>query len=86
MWDSRDMYLRVVDRFGDQLISAFVTASNHRFLLLHDTKHEDGVKSFFADLHELFIKATLNPLYIDGEPITSTAFSDKVLILAKKYL
>ncbi|PXF47582.1 Trafficking protein particle complex subunit 2 [Gracilariopsis chorda] len=86
MWDTRDMYLKVVDRYNDQLISAFVTPSNYRFLLLHDSRHEDGVKPFFNDLHELFVKATLNPLYVDNEPITSTAFHDKVLLLARKYL
>lgn len=62
----------------------FIT--DYRFLLLHDARHEDGVKPFFNDLHELFVKATLNPLYIDNEPITSTAFHDKVLLLARKYL
>lgn len=59
---------------------------DYRFLLLHDTRQDDGVKPFFTDLHDLFVKATLNPLYIDAEPITSTAFHDKVLLLARKYL
>lgn len=116
MWDTRDMYLKVVDRFNDQLISAFVTASSknsaslihikhfaprsfarlfcgsnhvssdHRFLLLHEPRQEDGVKPFFSDLHDLFIKATLNPLYVDSEPIKSTAFHDRVLVLVRKYL
>lgn len=57
-----------------------------RFLLLHESRQEDGVKQFFTDLHDLFIKATLNPLYVDNEPITSTAFHDKVLLLARKHL
>lgn len=60
--------------------------SDYRFLLLHDTRQEDGVKSFFTDLHEIFVKATLNPLYIDMSPITSATFHDKVLLLARKYL
>ncbi len=41
---------------------------------------------FFNDLHELFVKFTLNPLYIDGDPIKSSSFNDRVLILARKYL
>ncbi|CDF35916.1 unnamed protein product [Chondrus crispus] len=86
MWDTRDMYLRVVDRYHDQSISAFVTPSNYRFLLLHDTGEEDGIKHFFTDLHDLFIKATLNPLYVESEPIRSTSFHDKVMLLARKYL
>lgn len=59
---------------------------DYRFLLLHDARQEDGVKPFFCDLHDLFVKATLNPLYIDNDPITSTSFNDKVLLLARKYL
>lgn len=64
----------------------YISNTDYRFLLLHDSRHEDGVKPFFNDLHELFVKATLNPLYVDNEPITSTAFHDKVLLLARKYL
>lgn len=60
--------------------------TDYRFLLLHENRQEDGVKQFFSDLHELFVKVTLNPLYIDTKPITSTAFHDKVLVLARKYL
>jgi Sedlin, N-terminal conserved region len=59
---------------------------DYRFLLLHDGRHEEGVKAFFTDLHELFTRATLNPLYVDGEPIASPVFSERVLQLARKYL
>jgi trafficking protein particle complex subunit 2 len=59
---------------------------DYRFLLLHDGRHEEGVKAFFTDLHELFTRATLNPLYVDGEPITSSVFSERVLQLARKHL
>lgn len=59
---------------------------DYRFLLLHDRKNQDGVKPFFNDLHELFVKVTLNPLYEDGGPIKSTAFNDAVMTLARKYL
>lgn len=86
MWETRDMYLKVVDRYNDQSISAFVTPSNYRFLLLHENRQEDGVKMFFTDLYNLFTKATLNPLYVDFQPITSTLFRDKVMLLARKHL
>ena len=107
MWFTIDMYFKVIDRYNEQLVSAYVTpssmqnclslclkptqiscrqvavelttatiaflwdaayqpASDYRFLLLHDGRHEEGVKAFFTELHELLTKATLNPLYVDG--------------------
>ena len=48
-----------MDRFNDWYISAFVTASNTRFLLLHDAKNEDGIKSFFHESYEFYLKVCL---------------------------
>ncbi len=56
MWTTQSMLLKVVDKFNDQLVSAFVTATNVKFILLHQTRNEDGIKSFFTETHELFIK------------------------------
>jgi trafficking protein particle complex subunit 2 len=87
-WASKEMYLRTVDRYNDQLVSAYVTPSGFRFLLLHDGRHEDGVKPFFTDLYDLFTKATLNPLYDRqaAAPITSPTFHERVLALARRHL
>ncbi|KAJ8908864.1 hypothetical protein NDN08_005568 [Rhodosorus marinus] len=86
MWSSKDLYLKVVDRFNDQSVSAFVTPGNHRFMLLHDARQDDGLKAFFNKLYEFFIKIALNPFYDDEEPIRSKAFSDRVRHLAQEYL
>ncbi|CAI8598936.1 unnamed protein product [Vicia faba] len=57
-----------------------------RLMLLHDSRNDDGIKSFFQEVHELYIKTLLNPLYLPGSRITSSHFDTKVRALARKYL
>ncbi|VAI58451.1 unnamed protein product [Triticum turgidum subsp. durum] len=61
-------------------------ATSTIFMLLHDSRSEDGIKSFFQEVHELYIKIFLNPLYLPGSRITSSHFNTKVRSLARKYL
>ncbi|CAL5057166.1 unnamed protein product [Urochloa decumbens] len=60
--------------------------TNAIFMLLHDSRSDDGIKSFFQEVHELYIKIFLNPLYLPGSRITSSHFDTKVRALARKYL
>ena len=57
------------------------------FLLLYDSlkASEDGVKSFFGDVYELYTKASLNPFYDPDQKITvsSRYFDSKATQLAK---
>ncbi|XP_026441843.1 transport protein particle 20 kDa subunit-like isoform X1 [Papaver somniferum] len=85
-WTTSAMFLKTVDRFNDLVVSVYVTAGHTRLMLLHDSRSEDGIKSFFQDVHELYIKILLNPLYIPGSRITSSHFDTKVRALARKYL
>ncbi|CAN8240532.1 unnamed protein product [Cochlearia groenlandica] len=94
-WTTSAMFLKSVDRFNDLVVSVYVTAglfsslipSTHtRLMLLHDSRNEDGIKSFFQEVHELYIKILLNPLYLPGSRITSTHFDTKVRALARKYM
>ncbi|KAF8103384.1 hypothetical protein N665_0188s0321 [Sinapis alba] len=80
------MFLKSVDRFNDLVVSVYVTAGQTRLMLLHDSRNEDGIKSFFQEVHELYIKILLNPLYLPGSRITSSNFDTKVRALARKYL
>ncbi|XP_066318867.1 uncharacterized protein [Miscanthus floridulus] len=79
-------FLRSVDRFSDFVVSVYVTAGHTRFLLLHDSRSNDGIKSFFQEVHELYMKIFLNPLYLPGSRIASSHFDTKVRTLARKYL
>ncbi|XP_021314119.1 trafficking protein particle complex subunit 2 isoform X1 [Sorghum bicolor] len=85
-WSTNAMFLRSVDRFSDFVVSVYVTAGHTRFMLLHDSRSDDGIKSFFQEVHELYMKIFLNPLYLPGSRITSSYFDTKVRTLARKYL
>ncbi|KAJ3189163.1 Trafficking protein particle complex subunit 2 [Gaertneriomyces sp. JEL0708] len=86
VWTTNSMYLKVVDKFNEWFISAFVTASGVRFMLLHDTQNTDGIRNFFQDVHELYIKVLLNPFMEPNSKITSPQFDARLKALARKWL
>jgi len=86
MWITNSMYLKTVDRFNEWYISAYVTASNIKFLLLHDAKNEENIKNFFTEVHEYYLKVLLNPFHKPDGKIMSKSFDAKVKQLGKKYL
>lgn len=49
-------YLKLVDKFNDMSVSAFVTGGYIKFMLLHDGKSDDTIRQFFNELYELYVK------------------------------
>ncbi|MBA0558934.1 hypothetical protein Golob_015922 [Gossypium lobatum] len=78
-WTTSAMILKTIDKFNDLVVSVYVTDD-------HILNIDDGIKSFFLEVHELYIKSLLNPLYLPGSRITSSHFNTKVGALARKYL
>ena len=63
-----------------------MTHGGLRFLVLHESRNEEGIKSFCADVHELYVKVLLNPLYTPYSAIESRDFDARVKALARRYL
>ncbi|KZW03928.1 transport protein particle complex subunit [Exidia glandulosa HHB12029] len=80
------MYLKGVDKFNEWTVSAFVTPGNIKFILLHDGRNDEGIRAFFSDVWELYVKTTLNPFHMVNTAIKSGIFDVRVKASAKKNL
>ena len=84
-WETGAMNLKLVDRFNDLLVYAFVTAGGARFLLLHDVRNEENVKNFFREVHELYLRVALDPFHDARTPIASPVFDARVRGVARRH-
>jgi hypothetical protein len=71
---------------NQQYVSTFLTAGNIKFVLLHGGRGEESIKNFFYEVHELYVKLSMNPFYQYDTPITSKEFDKRVRAVARRYL
>ncbi|KAH8364190.1 hypothetical protein KR084_003479 [Drosophila pseudotakahashii] len=85
-WKTANMQLKSIDRFNQWFVSAFITASQIRFIIVHDNKNDEGIKNFFNEMYDTYIKHSLNAFYRINTPIKSPMFEKKAEIFGRKYL
>lgn len=85
-WKTANMQLKSIDRFNQWFVSAFITASQIRFIIVHDNKNDEGIKNFFNEMYDTYIKNSMNAFYRINTPIKSPMFEKKSEIFGRKYL
>lgn len=85
-WKTNNMYLKSIDKFNQWFVSAFVTASQTRFVMVHDNRNDEGIRNFFNDVYEMFIKHSMNAFYQRDTAIRSPLFEKKAQMFGRKYL
>ncbi|KAI8458218.1 Sedlin [Phakopsora pachyrhizi] len=87
IWSEKSMYLRQIDRFHEWTVSAWIPPGGMKFILLHEIKNDEGIKSFFFEAWELFVKHQLSPFYEINSPIlSSSSFDQFIKLFARKHL
>ncbi|GAA5917060.1 hypothetical protein JCM6882_001917 [Rhodosporidiobolus microsporus] len=85
-WTNGGMYLKSIDKFQEWTISAWLTPGGVKIVLLHELKNDDGIRLFFQEVWETYVKTLLNPFHELNAPIRSQTFDARVKASAKKHL
>ncbi|CDZ96518.1 TRAPP 20 K subunit [Phaffia rhodozyma] len=70
------MYYKNIDRYNEWTVSAFV-APNIKFILLHEQKNDEGIRLFFLEVWEAYVKIVLNPFHTSNTTIDNPVFDGK---------
>jgi len=80
-------FRETVDSYENYSTSAYVTAGQTIFLLLHQKiKKPDAIQKFFKKVHTHYAELLMNPFYDVRSPIEDETFKKAVESAAKTYL
>ena len=65
-WEEPSTHFKIVDKFDNLYVYAYVTQGGIQFALLSTRRDEQSVKHFFERAHELVVKCTMNPFFVSG--------------------
>ena len=57
-----------------------------KLILLHDTRADDAIRSFFTDVWELYVKMLMNPFAAVDGVVGSAVFDTRVRAAGRKWL
>ncbi|GAA5836638.1 hypothetical protein JCM5353_000570 [Sporobolomyces roseus] len=85
-WTNGAMYLKSIDKFHEWTVSVWLTPGGVKIILLHELKNDEGIRLFFQETWENYVKTLLNPFHELNAPIRSTVFDKRIQASAKKHL
>jgi hypothetical protein len=85
-WTNPNLFLGVVETFREYSVSAWVSVSGAKLLLLHHGHGETNIKGFLKEAHALWVKQAVNPLQAREASIDNAALKLRVQGVAAKYL
>ncbi|GAA5901044.1 TRAPP subunit TRS20 [Sporobolomyces salmoneus] len=85
-WTNGAMYLKSIDKFHEWTVSVWLTPGGVKIILLHELKNDDGIRLFFQETWENYVKTLLNPFHELNAPIRSPTFDQRIKASAKKHL
>ncbi|GAA5835723.1 hypothetical protein JCM3766R1_005832 [Sporobolomyces carnicolor] len=85
-WTNGAMYLKSIDKFHEWTVSVWLTPGGVKLILLHELKNDEGIRFFFQETWENYVKTLLNPFHELNAPIRSSTFDQRVRASAKKHL
>ena len=85
IFQNTNLYLKIIDKYQQQHVYAFVMHTGIRLVLLMEQARQDEVGRFFGHVADLVRRMMLNPFWEQNQKILDYGFRQRVEQLAIKY-